>query len=268
VSVLPTCRSHLVNVFVTKVGRAFLNRHPPRTLCRFICQKCFHICYVPATSGPVLWRIVGHVARLRLLCGILAIVFMPQLARASVSDCPSQAAGNSRFRIVNEAGEPIPGATLRFTAENWDSVIIQVSDESGSATIFCVPVAEGYELTVMKDGYAVLCVTATATLDSFVAPVPLLPMVGRNVLVTHRGDAIQGVVVRIRDSNGTVQEVETDASGAATFARLTDEGEALFEVVLAGFVTQRVRTSPPFKNSPVLFDLQIEPVCRPMILVH
>jgi hypothetical protein len=224
---------------------------------------------LPATYAIILVRYRrARVAPFRWLSGILTILLMPQLSLATVPDCPSQAAGNSRFRIVDEAGDAVRDATVGFTAENWDSVIIQVSDESGSVSVLCVPVGEGYDFTVMKNGYAASHVTATATTGFFVTPVRLVRMVGRKALVTHRGYAIQGVVVRIHDSTGDLQEVQTDASGAATFAHLSDEGEAVFEVVLAGFVTQRVRIPAPFKNTPVLIDLQIEPVCKGITVVR
>ena len=163
--------------------------------------------------------------------------------------------------MILDGGVPLPGATVLFTASNWDSTLSQLSNDSGKASIFCVPAGGGYEVTVLKSGYETSHISTEARRDRPVVAIELHRVVGRYVLVMHRGVAIPGVTVTVTDSDGTVQTVTTDESGAAPFWQLKISGDAIIEISLPGFTQQRARIGSDFKNGPVVFDMPIETSC-------
>jgi hypothetical protein len=64
------------------------------------------------------------------------------------SDCPEAAAAKAIFEVVDDTGRTVPGATVLFTANNWDSTLSQISDSSGRVNVVCVPAGDGYDVTV------------------------------------------------------------------------------------------------------------------------
>jgi hypothetical protein len=180
------------------------------------------------------------------------------------SDCPEAAAAKAVFEVVEDTGRTVPGATVLFTAKNWDSTVSQLSDSSGRVTVSCVPAGHGYDVTVLYSGYAAAHVSARASAPPEVTRVHLQRLKGRYVRVTHGGGALPGVTVAITDSNGEAQLLQTDTDGFAHFAELKSGGDAVMELALEGFISQRARVNGDFKNGPLLFELAIVPVCTPM----
>jgi hypothetical protein len=165
---------------------------------------------------------------------------------------------------VDESGRPIDGANLLFTASNWDSTLSQLSDAGGSVDVTCVPAGQGYDVTILSSGKETTHVTVDASERPERVRVVMRHREGRYVRVTHGGAPIPGVIVTITDSGGELREFRTVDDGVAQYPELTGDGEAVFEVALAGFVSQRARLSRDRKNGPLVFELSILPVCTPM----
>jgi|GEM_PF-4457125 len=194
---------------------------------------------------------------------VIGILLLATFA-GHASDCPREASANAVFLVVDENGRALPSATVLFTASNWDSTLVQSSDSAGRVEVLCVPAGDGYDVTVMHSGYAITHVSATASEDSKPVRIPLRRLAGRYVRVTHNGWPIPGATVMITSSGSTIQKLETDHDGFARFAELSGSGDAVFEISLAGFFTQRASIGREYKNGPLLFDLSVVPVCKPI----
>ena len=194
---------------------------------------------------------------------VLTLVLTSIVRAQSVTDCPRQAEGGVDVVVLDD-NRPVPGATVLFTAGNWDSTLSQLSDDCGRVSVVCLPPGDGYEVTVLKSGYAASHVTTSAKRDRPTVRVVLTRVAGRYVRVTHGGTAVPGVMVAVTDSDGTAQVITTDENGVAEFRQLSASGDATIETSLVGFTRQRARIGPEFKNGPVVFEMAIEPVCTPM----
>lgn len=199
------------------------------------------------------------------LFAFLAVLLTCVASAQSVTDCPREAdAGVDVMTLAD--GVPVVGATVLFTASNWDSTLSQLSDDSGKVSVLCVPPSDGYEVTILKSGYAASHVTTSATRERPVVRIELSRIAGRYVRVMHRGSELPGVMVIVTDSDGTAQTVTTAENGIAEYGHLKASGEATIDISLAGFTPQRARIGPDFKNGPIIFDIPIEPVCKPMVV--
>jgi hypothetical protein len=197
-----------------------------------------------------------------LVAGIL-LGSEPVLARR-VPDCTKGASASALFQILDEFGRPIEGANLRFTAGNRDSTLSQLSGAGGAVDVRCVPAGQGYDVTVLSSGKETTHVTVDASETPQRVRVVMRQREGRYVRVTHGGEPIPGVIVTITDSGGDRRTFRTEHDGVALYPELTGDGEAVFEVTLQGFVSQRAQLARDRKNGPLLFDLTILPVCAPM----
>jgi len=89
---------------------------------------------------------------------LLILLLLPGCTAASkyvpVADpgCPGPANAAVSVTVTSD-GEVISGAEIRYTAENWDSTIIQLTDASGETVVQCVMPGDGYDLQVSKAGY-------------------------------------------------------------------------------------------------------------------
>lgn len=167
---------------------------------------------------------------------VITALFVRGAFAATSTECPSAASAKAVFEIVDEQGRAVGGAKLLFAASNWNSTLIQSSDSSGRGR------------------------------DTLCAGWRLLRRHGskpfRYVRVMHRGSPVPGVPVKIIDSRGQPQNIETDEDGFARYPELTGSDEAEIEISLAGFAPQRASIGPDYKNGPQLFELSLLPVCK------
>jgi hypothetical protein len=203
--------------------------------------------------------------RKRQLLAVLAVLVTCGVSAQSVTDCPREAEAGVDVMIFAD-GVPVVGATVFFTASNWDSTLSQLSDDSGKVSIRCVPPGDGYEVTILKPGYAASHVTTSASRDRPGVRIELNRIAGRHVRVMHRGSELPGVIVIVTDSDGTTQTIITDDNGLAEYGHLKASGQATIAISLTGFTPQRALIGPDLKNGPLIFDMPIEPVCTPMVV--
>ena len=183
---------------------------------------------------------------------------------AKAADCRADASARAAFQIFDDYGRVLSGANLLFTAPHWSSTRSQFSGSDGKVDVMCVPEGTGYEVRVAYGGYDTAHVTATASETPQLVRIDLHRTQGRYVRVTAGGEPIPGATVTITESGGTSQVLETDTNGFAHHAELRGTGEAFFEVSFAAFVPQRARVGADYKNGPVLFEMELEPICTPV----
>jgi hypothetical protein len=209
-------------------------------------------------------EIMSRMNRLVIALVVGLLLVSPQVLARTDPDCPDGASASALFQILDEFGRPVDGANLLFTAANWDSTLSQLSDASGSVDLTCVPAGQGYDVTVLSSGKETTHVTVDASERPRRVRIIMRHREGRYVRVTLSGAPIPGVIVTITDSDGKPQKFQTDHDGVARHPPLTGDREAIFEVALGGFVSQRAHLPHDRKNGPVLFEMSLIPVCTPM----
>jgi len=197
-----------------------------------------------------------------------AIVLLTLCRFSGDPGCPQEARGIAPFQIVDETSRPIGNATLAFTASNWDSTIIQVSDDEGGVTVLCVPPGRGYDVRVTKHGYATTAVSVDVGVDSPVTRVTLKREPGRYVRAMMREGDVPGVRVEIEDPDGTRQVLTTDDEVIARFAPLRAKGDAVFTLSLDGLETERAHVIPDRKNGPLFIEMQMAVACHDYSVVR
>jgi hypothetical protein len=83
-------------------------------------------------------------------------------SRSNASECPVGADGSVTIEVRGLGETREEGATVSFTAPNWDSTIEQITDANGQTTVLCVPPASGYLVQISKRGYETSRLKVTA----------------------------------------------------------------------------------------------------------
>ncbi|HET7436438.1 MAG TPA: hypothetical protein VFN10_17135 [Thermoanaerobaculia bacterium] len=191
---------------------------------------------------------------------LMMATFLPSL-RAAVqpADCPGESKGGASFQIVTESGSPVVGAQLSFTADNWDSTLIQWSSPGGMVDVECVVAGEGYDVTIYGRDTAVLQVSADASPHPLLRRVILPQLRGPSIRVMHEGSPVPRARLRITGADGSVQDCTSDRDGFVR-AHVSSKGDTEIDVTLAGFFPQHARFSEELMTRAIVFDLSMTPV--------